>query len=170
MEVNDVHNSFEWNHAFHIYRSIRVIGPSDCWWRKHVANLLGFYSFLFLPIGLKKGKLRQYHGCSPILQHLLRNKLQAAQANERYINCSRWFLFVSTSCKIGGATMILQTSIITEAGIFVDRKPSSCYVVAAFASRRRFPSMNTWTNMNVWRGLRRQQLQRANDKKVYSLI
>ena len=49
----------------------------------------------------------QYHGCSPILQHPLRNKLQVT---ERYINHSSWYLFRSTCCKRGATMILLQSS------------------------------------------------------------
>ena len=42
--------------------------------------------------------IRQYHGCSPILQRSLPNKLQATQC---YINRSHWYLFRRTRCKTG---------------------------------------------------------------------
>ena len=38
----------------------------------------------------------QYHGCAPILQRPLRNKLKAMEC---YINRSSWYLFRSTHCE-----------------------------------------------------------------------
>ena len=40
----------------------------------------------------------QHHGCSPVLQRPLRNKVQAT---ERYANRSSWYLCSNTHCKRG---------------------------------------------------------------------